>query len=562
MSLTMDEQAHIPSGYSYLKYQEYRLNPEHPPLAKDLSAIPLLFLNLNFPTDHPCWQKDVNGQWDCGKEFIFKSGNNPDLLIFWARLPMIVLLLFFGWFVFFWTRKLAGNKAALLALTLFAFSPTLIAHGRLVTTDIAAAFGALFATYFWLKFLKAPNIKNTLLAGIFLGIALSLKFSLILLIPALAISTIAYALIKTQGLQNKLREIFRFIGLSVIAGIVAVVLIIWPLYLLHTWNYPMERQTRDTEHILASNDNPLKDFGIWTTKNSITRPLGQYLLGLLMATQRVAGGNTVYFLGQVSGNAWWHYFPVMYLLKLPLALHLLSLLALGLWLGYLKKRRALQKPWAKLENWLDNHLAEFLLLIFFAIYWFTSITGNLNIGVRHILPILPIVYILISIAVVKFIETLKNKRAKTGISVLVFVLLAWYIIAGLTAFPLYLSYYNELAGGSKNGYKYAVDSNYDWGQDLKRLADFVEKNNIEKIRVAYFGGDSLEYRLGKKLEANWIYQEPALNKGWIAISATFLQEGRAEPAPDYHEDTTFFKWLDNYEPAGRAGHSIFIYHLD
>jgi len=127
---------------------------------------------------------------------------------------------------------------------------------------------------------------------------------------------------------------------------------------------------------------------------------------------------------------------------------------------------------------------------------------------------------------------------------------------------LYISYYNELVGGPDNGHKYAVDSNYDWGQDLKRLQDFVEENNINKISIAYFGGDNTYYRLGDKIENTWIYQEPELNHGWIAISGTFLQEGRAKPAHDYDKDTTFFKWLDDYELAGKAGHSIFIYNLE
>ena len=558
MSLTMDEQAHIPSGYSYLRYQDYRLNPEHPPLAKDLSAIPLLFLNLKFPTDHPCWTKEVNSQWTCGTEFIFKSGNNADLLIFSARIPMILLFILFAWFVFFFTRKLAGNKAALIALTLTAFSPTLIAHGRLVTTDIAAAFGALFATYFWVKFLKEPNKKNIFIAGITLGIALCLKFSLVLLIPSLGLTTIIYAFLKSS---NKFKSIFYYVGLALIAGLIAVFLIIWPLYAFHIHNYPIEKQISDTQEILNSNDNPLKGFGIFVASNPITRPLGQYLLGLLMATQRVAGGNTVYFLGQVSGNAWMSYFPIMYLLKTPLAFHLLTLLALGLWLNYLRKTKPLKKPLHKLADWIKNHLEECALLMFFIIYWTTSITGNLNIGVRHILPTFPIVYILISKAIVEFTKQLKNKRARIGVTITVCILLAWYIISSLIAYPLYLSYYSELVGGSKNGYKYAVDSNYDWGQDLKRLAEFVEKNNIEKINVAYFGGDNSYYRLGDKLQNTWIYEQEELNHGWLAISATFLQEKRAKAAPGCDKNTTALSWLNKYKPAGRAGYSIFIYNL-
>ncbi|MBU4023479.1 glycosyltransferase family 39 protein [Patescibacteria group bacterium] len=562
MSLTMDEQAHIPSGYSYLRYQDYRLNPEHPPLAKDLSAIPLLFMDLKFPTEHTCWTDDLNGQWTCGKQFIFESGNNSEQMIFWSRVPMILSLILLGWFIFFWTRKLVGNKPALLALLLFSFSPTMIAHGRLVTTDIAAAFGALLASYFWVNFLKKPNFKNIFIAGLTLGIALCLKFSLILLLPSLGITAIIYAIVKSKGGKAKTKEVFRYIGLSALVGIIAVIFVIWPVYQSHTWNYSAERQLSDTAGILTPGSNFANNIAIWLSDKPIIRPVTHYALGLLMATQRVAGGNTVYFMGEVSRNAWPQYFPIMYLLKAPLSFHLLSILALAFWLVSFKKKKGLKKPKAKMSNWFKGHLAEFSLLAFFAIYWFTSIIGNLNIGVRHVIPAFPIVYILISIGLFKFIGAIKTKKIRIGLWALMGVLLVWYVVSSLLAFPLYISYYNELAGGSENGYKYAVDSNYDWGQDLLRLRDFVEEKGIEEISVFYFGGDDVKRILGDKLKMSWIHREEELNHGWIAISATLLQEGRAQAVPGFNQDTTFFNWLNDYEPAGRAGYSIFIYNLE
>ena len=69
----MDELAHIPAGYGYVKYLDYRLNPEHPPLVKAIAALPLLFQKLKFPTDKSAWQKDVNGQWQSGAQFLYES---------------------------------------------------------------------------------------------------------------------------------------------------------------------------------------------------------------------------------------------------------------------------------------------------------------------------------------------------------------------------------------------------------------------------------------------------------------------------------------------------------
>ena len=104
----MDELAHIPSGYSYLRYLDYRLNPEHPPLVKALSAIPLIFMGLRFPTDHSSWTNDVNGQWAAGNQFIYWSGNDADWLIFWARLGPIILTLLLTTLIYIWAKELLG----------------------------------------------------------------------------------------------------------------------------------------------------------------------------------------------------------------------------------------------------------------------------------------------------------------------------------------------------------------------------------------------------------------------------------------------------------------------
>ena len=116
-SLTFDEKAHIGAGFSYLTKQDYRLNPEHPPLIKDIAALPLTFLNLHFPDDDLSWtQKDQAPPWwvqfDFGRKLLFYSGNDPSVIIFWTRAMMILVLIILGWLLFWWTRKMAGNAVA------------------------------------------------------------------------------------------------------------------------------------------------------------------------------------------------------------------------------------------------------------------------------------------------------------------------------------------------------------------------------------------------------------------------------------------------------------------
>src|SRR3989338_6628036 len=177
-SLIVDEIPHIGAGYSYLVKQDLRLNPEHPPLAKDLAAIPLLFLKLKqtaFETKQ--WLSDVNGQWEFGRKLIYNSENDADQITHFVKLPMLLFFVLAAILIFKWAKKLYGNGGALVALLLFSFSPTVLAHARFVTTDLPALFGVLFATYFFVKYSQHPNRKNFWLACIDFGIALLTKFS-------------------------------------------------------------------------------------------------------------------------------------------------------------------------------------------------------------------------------------------------------------------------------------------------------------------------------------------------------------------------------------------------
>ena len=559
-SATMDELAHIPAGYSYLSQKDFRLNPEHPPLVKDLAALPLLFLNLNFPEDHPSWQKEINSQWWFGNEFLFHSGNDADKIIFLARLPMILLLIFLGWFLFFWTKQLAGNKIALMVLTLFSFSPAFLAHGRLVTTDVAATLGLVLATYFWLKFLKEPSKKNIFLTGIVLGVALLLKFSLILLVPFFGIITIIYAWLKTDHNHRARNYILKYIGLSLLVGIIAIIFIIWPVYQFHTLNYPSDKQLSDTKFILESNGFPvLKNLCVWAADKPIVHSLTHYILGLLMATQRTVGGNTVYFMGMVSATGWWYYFPVVYFLKVPLAFHILALIALFSLAWFIKKPLWIGTK-QRIKQWIVSHFTEFSMLVFLAIYWITSMTGNLNIGIRHILPTFLFMYILVSLGIKNWIGSIKKLPLRKMAISFISILLGFYILSSIATYPYYLSYFNEIAGGTKDGYKYVTDSNYDWGQDLKRLKKWTDENNIEKIKTDYFGGGDVIYYLGDK----WENLDPLLGpqKGWLAISATFLQGGKGNPTPGFDQSFGYYRWLDDYEPVTRIGTSIFVYYIE
>jgi len=247
-SAIFDETAHIVAGYTYVRHLDYRFNPEHPPLVKILAGLPLLFQQLNFSTDQGYWE-GLNEQWWAGNEFLYKSGNNADRVIFWARVGPILITLALIIFVYFWSRELIGRWWAFLPTFLVAFSPNILAHGHYVTTDIGAAFSMMLAIYFFLKFLFNNSNKNLVYAGLALGFAQAVKFSSILLIPYFFIIALVFFFIK-DGVP-----FYKYLFNTFLIIVIGYAVIVYPLYLLTTWNYPLEKQVVDTyDQIIATLD--------------------------------------------------------------------------------------------------------------------------------------------------------------------------------------------------------------------------------------------------------------------------------------------------------------------
>lgn len=589
----VDESPHLVAGYSYVVHQDYRLNPEHPPLIKAFAALPLAFQDINFPDDSTSWTEDINGQWRLGDQFLHESGNNPVSMMFWGRLGPIVITLLLGGIIFVWTRKLYGNIAALFATTLFSFSPTFLAHGPLITTDVGAAFAFLFATFFLFRWLQKQNRKNLILAGVAFGIAQLMKFSLILLVPYFAAVVILWVLFKDRPLHlwswHTVKRAGVYLGKLILIGLIGL-LVVWPVYQYAVMDYPVERQVRDTTTTLESSPYPTLAEGVeWMADKPVLRPYAQFFLGHLMVFQRVSGGNTVYFLGEVSSTAWAQYFPVVFLFKTPLAFILLIALAVtAVLVG--KKRKELiawrmargtkekaRKVLRLYSEWMSKYIVEISLLLFVVFYWTTSIMSNLNIGIRHVLPTFPFIYIVLAGILHRWIHSVEVPRGQNPIETIktffsslfrqwikvlvIGILILWYVVSPLTVFPHMLAYFNEAADGPENGHNIVVDSNLDWGQDLRGLARYVEENNIETIKVDYFGGGNPAYYLGDKYK-RFDARDTEQREGWIAVSATLLQNGRGVAAKGFDQDTTYYTWLDDEKYlVDRIGYSIFVYHL-
>ena len=323
-SFIVDEIPHVGAGYSYITKGDYRLNPEHPPLAKDLAGLVLSLLPVNqsaFSTQY--WLSDINGQWNFGRTLIYNPSNNVDLLARTAKSAMLLFFVLSAVLIYRFANERYGKAAALIATILFSFSPTVLAHSRFVTTDMPALFGVLLGTYFFIKYLQKPSRKTFWLAAIAFGIAQLTKFSVVLLAPLFILMVIAWLFANSFSFKSSAVLFVR----SLVLMAMGIILVVWPVYALHTMNYPLAKQKSDSAYNLGSYGNRLiADPVIWASDKPVIRPLAYYATGLLMVNQRAIGGNTTFFLGEVRNYAWKNYFPVVYAIKEPLAFWLLTII--------------------------------------------------------------------------------------------------------------------------------------------------------------------------------------------------------------------------------------------
>ncbi len=578
-SAIVDEVAHIPAGYSYLKYGDYRLNPEHPPLLKDIAAAPLLLLNVEFPDDIPAWTRDANGQWEAGWNFIYHYGNNADDILFYSRLPLLLLGVILGYCIYRFCLRRYGPPTALLALTFYAFSPNILAHDHFVTTDLGIAAFVFFAVWSFLEWLKRPASKGRLaVAVLFFALAQVAKFSAIMLVPFFVLLVVLKLITTDKPALTRKAVVAHLAGLIVLFG--AGFLLVWLFYVPHTIHMPAAMQDKLITESLPSGYNNL--YGQYLTQvndNAILKPLVQYILGVLMVINRVQSGNITYLMGEVTNQSFTWYFPISFVLKtpLPMLVLLLGVIVAGV-VSYLRKTPL--KVWSNFKAYSHSHFTELTCLLFIGYYSYISITGNLNLGIRHLFPMMPFVFILVAKKTMDLYHKPKRQNHKLAAGVIITFLTAWYVGAAFVQYPSYVPYISEPFGGSAKAAKYLSDSNVDWGQDAKRLVEYVNNNpDIDKIAIDYFGGTDPRYYFCKRRyndqgeliknasgydcgESKYIewhvnYGKPATK--YIAISETYLVSDLFyqinKPRP-YN-----YQWLRDKQPIKRIGGSIYIYEV-
>jgi hypothetical protein len=256
-------------------------------------------------------------------------------------------------------------------------------------------------------------------------------------------------------------------------------------------------------------------------------------MGFLLTVRHQIGGHAAYLLGKQSNQGWWYYFPVAFAVKTPVG----TLLGCGIVLT------AAILAWSRRRRIEDAALWLCATVPCF-VYWGFCLTSHVDIGLRHLLPIYPFLCVLLGL----------------GLSALTVPWLAWVLLAMTAAetagrFPYYTAFFNVLAGGPAAGPRYLLDSNLDWGQDLKRVRRFMQDHHIEKIRLQYFG--SFEPSdIGLRYDGVPLTSDARGRAGldeYVAISATLLNGQYVDPQ--------WFAWLRPLTPVERIGYSIYVYDL-
>jgi Dolichyl-phosphate-mannose-protein mannosyltransferase len=509
-SPTYDEAMHVAAGYSYLAKRDFRIEPQNPPLIKELLALPLfLFYRLPFNPDPQHWR---NGDgYSIGLDLLYKSILPPDRILGLSRLSNLVLggllVMLTGW----WAYRLWGNRAAILAMGLGSLEPNLVTHSSLVTTDIGVTLFICFAVYLLWEYLHSPRWSLLVATGISTGMALLSKFSALLLIPMFALIVALPLLIGGEPYllplrknQNRLRH--KPLQAAAVLSLILffALLTIPPAYFF-------------------------QGFQPW-------------LSGFYEFLALAQVGQPAFFLGEYSYQGWWSYFIISFLIKTPVGS--LALIFASL---------ALYRVGSRLK-WRD---AIFLLLP--VVIFFTVMTqAKINIGLRHILPVYPFLFVLASrLATVHF-------RRHWVAPFLVGVPLVFTAVSSLRMAPHQLAYFNELVGGPDQGYRYLSDSNLDWGQDLKGVKAYMEKEKLHIIYLSYFGSAPPGY-YGIRYQyvpGAWPLEWPPSGervaaeapRKILAISVRNLQDASIPHIP-------LFGWLRLRQPIAKIGYSIFIYDL-
>jgi hypothetical protein len=430
---TPDEPMHILRGYVFVERGLDRVGscvPCSPVLSGALMGLGLkLEPDLRLPpADDPGWADKT--AFGFQEQFLWENSAPPLRMLFLARWPIVFVSLLLGALIFRWAAQRSGPLPALGALTLYVFCPNFLAHARLATTDVVAAATFVLSAYTFTRALDSTRRIAWVASGVALGLALAAKVSAVWLPVTFVILIVG----RLWPLRRDRRSWLQPLGVLISTGVIGG-LTLWGIY-------------RFTIGPINPGGFPLPAPGYWWEWQSFNAYLKDPLPG--------------YLLGEFSQFGWWYYFPIAFLAKTPLPVLIFLVLAVA--------HTVRARSWSR----------DLVLLLAPALLFASLLFSPHALGYRYLLPILPFIFVY-SAEVIKV--ALKTRWSQLAVGLLI----VWHIVGTLRYYPYYLTYFNEIVGGPDRGRYILIDSNLDWGQDLASLKQYVDEQQIDRIKFSYAG---------------------------------------------------------------------------
>ena len=557
-SVTFDEVNHLPAGISYWHQGQYWCYHHNPPFIKLLFAMPAVMMDV--PTDYSHFRYlpgNRGPDFELGNDFLRVNRNHYELLYAICRLVVVAMTVWAGWLVFTWSSLLFNEHAGLLSQALWTVCPNVLAHGCLVTPDIGATILGFYATYRFWSYLNAPSAWNAAVCGVLLGLTESSKFSYVVL-PGIWLAILLVRLMTEPGFFTNRYVSFNQIVADVFVVVSVSLLALNLTFLFEGTGAPLGELkffSRTLTRPADSSDQFRVNRFQGTFAGRIPMPFPeQYLLGFDDQLRDVDGHQMQNYLrGEIRrGKGWWHYYLYCLLVKTPVGSMAIGVVSLIAWIC----------RWRNPRTWFNDATLVIPIAVFLVVI---SANDGINSHIRYILPIFPFAMVFAGGSLALFARVPGHPRILQGLLLASFVSIA-------RVHPYQISYFNEIAGGPRQGFQHVVDSNLDWGHGLIALRRWLKQNAPDRpVQLAYFGGLhpeslGLSYDVPGVLNSNGAPDSVGgLRPGLHVISANYIA-GLDFPPPNGHEGRQpipprayiFYRRL---KPIAVVAHCLHIYDV-
>jgi hypothetical protein len=521
LGMTADEPSHFAAGYQYWLGNDVLLPSDTPPLTRMISGWVPRLLAAPVPRDTDGWRR--RDAYQIGAEtFSALDAAHARRLLFLTRLPFLVFPLGVVFLVWHWGRELFGPWVALMLATAAALEPTIMGHGAIVKSDVAATFGALLFAWCACRYWEAPSPRRVAAVLVALVVGVLAKFTL------LPLAAFALILLLAKGPRWAALLVPMVVYVAILAA----------------YQFRAAPVEKEDKKAFVYAGVPRRLLPVATAVARLPWPR-QFVRGILfiggsMHDEGFAG----YMLGEKISGTVPFYFPLAWAVKFPIPLQLLTLAGLA---------ALAVRLWQRQVRSAD-------LFLWGSAAWFfaTAMFSNFHIGFRHVMPALPFFILGGGLALERW------AAGRTGRWV-AYVLLLCLGISSLRIYPQGISYFNEWIGGPENGGEYLADSNLDWGQNLPELGDYVRRHHVERLNLYLFGLDDPSHYLAPDTYFPQRWPDPSRVQagsrlkpapGFYAVSSNVMA---GFLFPDAYQD--YLACFRNRQPIGRAGYSIFIYEV-